>query len=210
MKKLDDKTKNMAVGALGVVLLGVGAFRFLGKHSGPAKPASAQTAAKSQTATNGTADPSVQPVIVNPAYATPLPNRDPFAEPVDETTPPAGPVVVQPKTKVNPLPLPGSRPPHGLDGSLPPLLPNPGDKGGLGIAAVKTPPPVFMYQLHGVIEGAHPAALFADPNGDQRLISLGKSLDGDTKLLNVGDHGAVVLFHGKKLHLTLGINPSNK
>lgn len=209
MKKIDEKTKTTAVAALGVVLLGVGAFRFLGKHSAPAKPASAQTAAKSTTTGNTTPGSTDQPVIVNPAYSAALPARDPFSAPADETSIPSGPVTLQPKTKANPLPLPDSKP-HGLDGTMPPLLPGPGDKGGLGLAVVKTPPPVFQYQLHGVIEGAHPAALFADPNGDQRLIPLGKSLDGDTKLLVVGDHGAVVVFHGKKLHLTLGIDPSSK
>ena len=207
MKKIDEKTKTMAVAALGVVLLGVGAFRFMGKHGGPVKPAAATTkpSAASKTASN----PANPPAILNPAYAAPLPARDPFSAPADETTVPSGPVVLQPKTKAPTLPLPNGRP-GGLGGTFPPVLPPLNGKGNMGLATVKAPPPVFQYQLHGVIEGAHPAALFADQSGDQRLIPLGKSLDGDSRLLDVGDHGVVVLFHGKKLHITLGVDPSNK
>lgn len=205
MKKLDEKTKTMAVAALGVVLLGIGAFQFIG--GGSKAPAKAPTKPKD----NLTAAAAPAPVIVNPDYANPLAPRDPFTPPAADApqnyTPPKPPVV--PKA---------SQMTSGLKGTIPPLLPPIGGAphglgggiGSIGTTPIKPPDPVFSYALHGVIQGTRPAALFADAAGDQRLIPLGGSLDGDTKLTAVGDHGVVVSFHGKDIHLTLGKDPSSK
>lgn len=204
MKKIDEKTKTMAVAALGVGLLGIGAFQFIGGSKGPANAAVAKPKADaSQVA-------SAPPAILNPDYANPLANRDPFSVPADMApTPP-------PAAKSPTVQNRGSRPESvikPLGGKIAPLLPPVGGQPGQsGLASVplKAPDPVFSYALCGVVQGARPAALFSDSGGNQRLIPLGSALDGDSQLTAVGDHGVVVRFHGKDLHLSLGKDPSGK
>lgn len=55
--------------------------------------------------------------------------------------------------------------------------------------------------------GSKPIAVFSDSNGNQRLVPVGGSLDGDSKVVAV-EKGSVTIEHrGKKQRLSLGGNP---
>jgi len=69
----------------------------------------------------------------------------------------------------------------------------------------------FDYSVTGVITGDHPAAVFVDSKGDQRLITTGGSLDGDTKVVAITRGTVTVEHHGKKRTLSVGADtPTEK
>ena len=77
----------------------------------------------------------------------------------------------------------------------------------IGVAPSGPDPSAFGYQVSGVIVGSKPAAVFTDSGGNQRLVPVGGSLDGDSKVISI-DKGQVTVEHrGKKLRLPLGGNP---
>jgi hypothetical protein len=82
--------------------------------------------------------------------------------------------------------------------------------GEVGLTATGPDPSAFSYRVSGVIVGARPAAVFTDPQGNQRLVSVGSSLDGDSKVVAI-ERGQVTVEHrGKKLRLSLGGTPNEK
>lgn len=184
-----EKKKTIIVAALASVMVAVGAFQFLGGHKSappaPAKKTDAPVADKSQAA----------PTVKNPEFAAALPVRDPFAQTAVATA--------EAKTPSEKIPTP---PPIG--GNIPKGVPSlPAASGPIGIQPMAAPAPTFGYTVAGIIRGDHPAAIFTDSTGAQRLISIGGSLDGDSKLVAVQDGDAIVSFRGKKLRLTVGGNP---
>jgi hypothetical protein len=186
----DDKKKQIIIAILAFIIVGVGAFQFIGGGSKAAPP----LAAKKPVVT---ADADAKPTIKNPEFAMAYPTRNPFEVPEDESAPkkPQLPTNTAPPTKMS-----------GNLGNLPPLA-----VGGPGAAnptlnLVPTEQP-FPYKLSGLIDGRHPAAVFMDSGGAQRLVPLGSSLDGDAKLVAVRDGLAVVSYHGKHLRLSLGGSP---
>jgi hypothetical protein len=195
----DDKKKLAVVGVLAFIVIGVGAFQFMGSGSTPTKKA--PPAAKKQDLAANTAD---QNKIKNPEFANPLPERDPFKSTEDAATPPQQPKAPTPPSRPAPPRMSGSL--DGPGGTLP-------TAGGIGTIAplqITPPAPVFNYRLSGLILGRHPAAVFtdtADKSGSQRLVPIGGSLDGDTQLVAVSKGRAVVSFKGKHLRLTLGGTP---
>jgi hypothetical protein len=86
-------------------------------------------------------------------------------------------------------------------------LPGPGSSGAFAPLTVEPQKPTFGYRLSGLISGNHPAAVFTDASGAQRLVPLNGSLDGDTQLVAVQKGRAVVSFRGKHLKLSLGGTP---
>jgi len=134
----------------------------------------------------------------NPAYATALPVRDPFNAPADSGMPDPNP---KPQPTAKALPAP-----RRIGGSLTMGEGLPG-AGGFAPISVAPAKPVFGYRLSGLITGQHPAAVFTDTAGAQRLVPLGGSLDGDSQLLAVQKGRAVVSFHGHSVKLSLGGTP---
>jgi hypothetical protein len=222
----DDKKKVLVVGILFAVLAGVGAFTFLGGSApkpvvAAKKDPSKSAATKEDPATKvdekgnvveKTDDPQA---ATNPLYAAELPQRDPF-----ETRAPAGadPYAMTKTTPppANPLP-PANSGRHSSGrrssggGSIPPMQPLPlsGALGNaqIGVSPTGPDPSAFGYQVSGVIVGNRPAAVFTDSGGNQRLVPVGGSLDGDSKVISI-DKGQVTVEHrGKKLRLPLGGNP---
>ena len=205
---MDDKKKLMVLGAMGVVLLGIGAFQFV-KSSGSQQPAAAPTPAVTSTpagsATNtdgNKADdqtPPQQNDLVKGAYAY----RDPFKPLVDSN----------PRPPSNPMPTPAPQPGRRNEGI--PNFPGIDKQGGLpnvvatnannGVTVpVKPPAPEFGYRLAGVIMGRKPAAVFIDAQGAQHLVQLGGSLDGDTRLVDLDRDHAVLRVKDQTKNLTLG------
>jgi hypothetical protein len=210
---MNDKKKLAIVIALAVVVLGIGAFQFV-NMSGEAKPqvkAVAKTEAPapedSLKAEDEGVDPALQGLLVLNTSA-----RDPFqsaALPLAEgqTAPP--PPVVPPRSGKT------SRPPS--DFQLPPSLGGlkPFDPGVNGGTKIEPGPKLrlpgeFSYRVAGVITGNRPAAVFVDDSGNQRLVTIGSSLDGDSQLVGV-ERGHVIVRHkGKTQTLTVGGTPNDK
>ncbi|MBS1723771.1 MAG: hypothetical protein JSS66_12555 [Armatimonadetes bacterium] len=242
----NDKKKMIVLAGLGVALLAVGAFQFIGKGSPPPAPAVTKatkeaTAHKASTgassATSGTTQPAAaatgssasngQPSgespAATPAGATgtaeaetdpqrqvllqmvknPLPRRDPF-ESQDNRAPdttPAQPVQTAPQQPVKPVHRPTaerfaySAPVSPLAGTLP----NGGTSPGMDVshAPPLRQPSEFAYKVTGVIVGHKPMAVFEDDSGNQRLVPVGGSIDGDSKVVGV-ERGKVRIVHRGK------------
>lgn len=223
----DDKKKFIVLGALLAVMLGVGAFSFLGGGSPPPAPEAVKTDKEKEDAAKvAKVDADGNPIVgdedqdppKNPLYAMELPQRDPFAErPIDgeRITP------VDPSHETLPKPAPKANRPVGKRPSGPsyippvnpaiggPLPPGWGDGGGtVSISPTGPDPSQFGYTVSGTMTGgSRKIAVFTDSNGNQRMVPEGGSLDGDSKVVAI-DKGSVTIEHrGKKQRLSLGGNP---
>jgi len=155
----------------------------------------------------------------------PYPARDPFAPQYKGGTADpnsaATPVTAAPTQPVRqPVASSGFHRPPALEGGTKPWEPPMG--GGLGNPAGSTPvgggiglskgaplrqPSEFAYTLKGVIVGNKPMAVFEDDNGNQRLVPLGGSVDGDSKVVGI-EKGKVRIRHrGKDQTHTLPEGP---
>jgi hypothetical protein len=152
------------------------------------------------------------------ATLAPLAERDPFKPIV--MPPPPDPVVGSAPTPPPSAAAPSKSHPDSHTGMIPPLsvingqLPSAttdgpgkltGPVSGLGLTGTVA---TFDYKLEGIIVGPHSAAVFTDAAGNERLVPLGGAIDGDTRLVKVGDGRVTVRFHGKDLRLTPGGNDS--
>lgn len=210
---MDEKKKLMVLGAMGVVLLGIGAFQFAKSSGSQPAPAAQSTVSKSAdagtTSTNGSqtgdqASPQ-QNDLVKGAYAS----RDPFKPLVDANAP-------VPSTTPTPAPTPTRVARNDGIPNFPGIdktngLPQPGmsSVGGKTVP-VNPPAPESGYKLAGVIMGKKPAAVFIDAQGAQHLVQLGGSLDGDTQLVNLDRDHVVLRVKGQDKPLTLGGDSSAK
>ena len=225
---MDDKKKLIAVGSLFVAMLAIGAFEFT-KGSGddtPAKPKDAKAAAKTADGSTPVGDAKIGDAKAgdkkadekakNPLVSLPLPARDPF-KPISLPNPtpsPAAaaapkPVAAPPKPRHESNRLP-SIPPLGIEGTLPPAD-QPGPNGPIsgpvgatsqGAPAVQT----FGYKLKGTLMGDRPMAVFADSQGNERIVPVGSSLDGDSQVVSVSAGAVKVRVHGKTRTMTPGGN----
>ncbi len=217
-----DKKKLVIVGVLGVLVLGIGAFQFMGSSPAPAKSGATKPTAMTD------AQPEVKPSDgkndLSKMVASTLPQKDPF----QPGTLPDDPSKAQPEKPVEPPKAPVVRNPlmrgtrrTGSDFSVPPVspmtgqLPDPTGQGGptgpigangVGVqkGAPLRQPGEFAYSVNGVVLGSRPAAVFQDDNGNQRLVPVGGSVDGDSRVVSI-ERGKVTVQHkGKKLTLTMG------
>ncbi|MCW5936930.1 MAG: hypothetical protein KIT11_06460 [Fimbriimonadaceae bacterium] len=159
----------------------------------------------------------------------PLPKRDPFMmasfttagnstlqPPANKIVPegtkrPDSPPAAPPVNKVTRAPRRASSD-NGV--SIPPMNPlpgnaNPGLPPSTDAGMLTTPgKPVrnvgeFAYSVKGVVVGSKPMAVFEDDDGNQRLVPLGGSVDGDSKVVGI-ERGKVRIRHrGKDKTLTL-------
>ncbi len=208
----DNKKKMLVMALLGLAVVGVGAFQFMG--SGPA-PAS--VAKKKAPIAAETTDPKAPK---NPEVAMALPERDPFAVPASAQPTPMPtptPTPTPPQPTRHPTRIPGGYGPN--TGEVPPLPPMGGDPRSLGNGQIGGPnnaapglhiEPTFGYQVSGVIVGEHPAAVFVDAQGNQRLVRLGGSIDSETTVTGIEKGKVSVRFRGKTLHFDMGGNPNAK
>ncbi|MBS1713781.1 MAG: hypothetical protein JST30_05535 [Armatimonadetes bacterium] len=141
----------------------------------------------------------------------PLPKRDPFQQQVattGQTTDPNAYMPEQAPKSTKPAPTyQGPRRSYGgpgISGDVPPVNPLPdgmgNQQGGPVVLQGATPlrqPGEFAYQVKGVIVGKKPMAVFEDDNGNQRLVPLGGSIDGDSTVTGV-EKGKVRIRHKGK------------
>ncbi|HZH98212.1 MAG TPA: hypothetical protein VEX38_04520 [Fimbriimonadaceae bacterium] len=210
---MDDKKKIAVLAALFAVMIAIGAFTFSkGGDSSqtPAKTETGEQQAKKEVKVGETNDGTEEQTQV--VAMAPLPGRDPF----DGSR--YMPKIEAPKpTPPAPTPAPAKleKPfrPSGLSGSgFAPVGPGVGPLPNAGGSAPISVSPGeklehaddFNYTVSGVILGDKPAAVFTDEKGNQRLIPLGGSLDGDSRLTGV-ERGKVTVRHrGKTKTFTVG------
>ncbi|MBS1720709.1 MAG: hypothetical protein JST35_09715 [Armatimonadetes bacterium] len=196
---MGDKKKIIIMGALGVAILGVGAFQLMGGSPPPAPAAEAKKGLDKPDFEQG--KDGEKKDLKNPQYANLLPQRDPFAQPnIPELAAPAQPPVPTTPTpattqggskssgrkirvpstyggdgepQIRPLPLGGEI----GKGGVPPV--GGGAMAGPGLKVEPT------YTVTGVIVGKKPAAVFVDSQGNQRLIQEGQMIDDDAKVVGI-------------------------
>lgn len=209
---MNEKHKVAVVAALGVLVLGIGAFQFanLG-NSEPPKPKPEET--KDAVAADATTETPPDPMAG--LFALNMKPRDPFQEEslpqIEGTTPPAQPT--PPPTN----PGPRVRPPRPLGGDInpwdpgaPPLPGANGAGGNLNPSAPLVNPDEPTFRFNGVILGTRPAAVMVDGSGNQRLVTVGGSLDGDSQLVGVEKGKVTVRRKGKTLTYNVGGTPDAK
>lgn len=231
MKKLDDKKKLMVLGAMAAVLLAVGAFQFMGSGPAPKPVTEAEDKAKDSAASEvASKDPKMEedPIraqildLLNPGVST----RDPFmpsGQIAKDMTPPEAPATGQ-----KPMPAPtinggtgrrggggnfdseGFKPwgPPTLQGDLnpngPKLVPAPsGNNTGSPNGGQVQNPDEFGYKVKGIIEGKTKMAVFEDQAGNQKLVPVGGSVDGDSVVEDVADGKVKVKHRGKSKNIKI-------
>lgn len=192
-----DNKKKLVLGALFVAIFGIGAFQFVGGSS--EEPAQAAKSSAKQDVPK-TADRPVASVY------PPLAARDPFKT----ERLPGGVVQAAPKEQEQPAGGTQKAPPSEFSSEQWGPLPGPDPNGADGAAQPLQAEPEFKYVLVGVVEGETPAAVFADSAGNQRLITLGGAIDGDSKLLSISRGKVTVKFNKQTLTLTIGGTASAK
>lgn len=206
-----EKLKLIIVISLGVVILGVGAFQFMG-GSEPAKKPVAKKPAESTPAKDVKSEPPVDERKVELArlIAGAYPQRDPFKptsipdEPPAPEQPPVTPDAAKPQPVRNPAPAPmgGSIAPVDPMAGLPAAVPN-GAIGNPNTALAVQPgvplrqPGEPAYSVAGVVIGKERMVILQDDQGNQIIRRLGDRLDGSTKITAI-DKGAVKVSNGKK------------
>jgi hypothetical protein len=208
---MDEKTKLIILGALGVAFVGYGIYMFLPK--GEPEPA---VVAKESDETEPTfvADQTTKETPKNPALAIPLARRDPFAMPMafasalyaansagsSASTPPSSFRPTAPIRNGNfavntsgAFPMPDASGPVALSTGA----------NGVGNEVTAAPLP-FAYRVAGIVLGRVPAAVFVDAQGNQQLVVQGASIDGDSTVKAVRLKEVVVSYLGKTLRLPVG------
>ncbi|MDI9636606.1 hypothetical protein QPK87_01675 [Kamptonema cortianum] len=198
-----DKKKLAVLGVLVVVILAVGAFSFMGGGSSETVTTTKDKPAES----NGEGveeGEETQPkheldglVALNEFSV-----RDPFA-------PPSGAVATEPVTQPEP-PKPsqpsgtssGTTKPPRLSGSAP-VMPNFG--GGLStpFGGGQIVPETPRFRVKGILLGAKPLAVFEDSDGNQRLVPVGGSVDGETQVTGISQGKVTVKQRGKVKTLSI-------
>ncbi len=221
-----DKKKLAILGVLALLMIGVGAFTFLGRGAAPAATSNL-VQADAGTPTDTSSDPNAELVEIDPNTGEPItvdPNaqtaqgqgevagqtvfamapfgpRDPFMVPAslqkeDQTPEPPRPAP-EPTRRPDPIASTGSTSPFnpGISGPLPTV---PGAGGSAPVLEVK---PQFV--VKGVLLGRKPIAVLEDSSGNQRLVALGGSIDGDTKIVAIDEGGITVIHKGKRMKFAL-------
>jgi hypothetical protein len=222
---LADKKKLLIIGAVVLVVLALGVFQLGGSSPAPAASKKSASHHKGEVASNAPVTPESGAVSETAAGAdapkgaakkgvpavqseADLNERDPF-----DGARFAPKQVTQSAPANNPAPMP-----RVLGGkfSTTPVAPiigvNGAPTGPLPLGApVAVKKDDFDYSVSGVITGDRPAAVFTDSKGNQRLITVGGSLDGDTRVVGVTRGKVTVRYHGKNLTMTVGANnPTEK
>lgn len=203
-----EKKQLVVVGVLATLILGVGAFQFT---RGEAK---APTSEKPKKASDKGAKEGEKKLTAKYPELFPLAPKDPFTTAAFVTSgnaPTPKPTVPQPSV------VPGTRLTDGQKGKITGTLVDPSidtgawqPGGNKEVKPAEPPKPVFGYILVGVVDGAHPAAVFDDGKGNQQLVEVGQGVGPSSKVLSIS-HGVVrVQFNAETLNLNVGGNPNAK
>lgn len=231
---MDDKKKITILGALFVVMIGVGAFQFT-RSSEPA-PVTEQKIEKSTSETGDTAKKAegehqeasseegraktgetatgtaegVDPALVAAARLNP---RDPFDGTAWDVNYKATQQAAAQAAASAPKPIskPAPRPrPLGGSGFKPlPIgdagaLPMP-EGGSAPVAGNKLPSiDDFPYTVAGTMLGDRPCVVFTDASGKQKLVGAGGAIDGDSRVVSISKGMVTVNHRGKTKTFRVG------
>ena len=192
---MDEKKKLAILGVLGATIVAVGAFQLV---SGGAEPQPVKQTKKVVSPIKGDDKKEVK----NALAMLELPARDPFKPAALAAINVPAPTAAQLGTlplwaKANRKNPAAELPPFQIDKSG--SLPNP------TVGPMIATRPDFGYGLSGVILGSRPAAVFTDGQGGQRLVPVGGSLDGDTRVMGIEKGAVTVSFRGKTIRISGGI-----
>lgn len=226
----NDKKKTIVLASLAAVLLAVGAFQMIPKPSPePPKPTVSSVAPTNPTNKGGAESPAgkgtgelaekdidPQKQMLLSMVKDPMPMRDPFSPTMDLNTEPKQEAPPVPTHSSGPAPKSNWRPPSGMEPMQGDVLPvNPGSPNGEGLGSKtnmipSTPlrqPGEMNFQVKGIIVGKKPMAVIEDDSGAQRLVPLGGSVDGDSKVIGI-EKGKVRIRHrGKDKTMSLPEGP---
>lgn len=212
-----EKKQTVVLGALGAMLLAVGAFQFVGGGGSSEElpygdedlePTTEVVASNSDAAVSPEEDALNQRILS--LLDTTMTSRDPFKPKVPvETVDPllaSGNTASPPAQSAPKTPRP-SKMPGGFDTSwpeIPPLEPptlNGGMGGPMGLEPRESENP--GYKLAGVIVGKKKMAVIEDGSGRQRLVPLGQSIDGKAEVVGIGKDSVRIKQDGQIKELGL-------
>ncbi|MBX7134784.1 MAG: hypothetical protein K1X67_19115 [Fimbriimonadaceae bacterium] len=218
-----DKQKLIIVGVLGVLVIGIGAFQFMGGEPAKKPVAKKSTSDPDSKKPSDSAEPVDEKKIdLGRLIAGNLPPRDPF-RPVDipavpDPKPSSQPGETEKPEKVEQAP-PKSEPtpsgprstgamrPPSMSGQAPlnPMggLPPAGAIGAGPGMAIQAGTPLRQpgepaYSVAGVVIGKERMVVLQDDNGNQRLVKLGEKIDPDNRIVDIDRGGKVKVRNGKK------------
>ena len=208
-----DKKKMLILGVLALVMIAVGAFSFMGGGSGGGEVAAATEVSPEATevvagegeensdqALSNYGEPSDERLAV-----LPYPIRDPFTVPTAFSEKPVEKPAAPVQNQAPPVqPMGNSNNSYGsapvnpmIGGDLPPL-------GGSGVGSGGSPIVAKpMYAVKGIMLGSKPLAVFEDSEGNQKLVPVGGSVDGDTQVVAIEKGKVTVSRSGKRHTLVL-------
>lgn len=199
-----EKKQLVVVGVLVALILAVGAFQFM-RGSSDTPPPTEPKKAKPE-GSEGTTAEKPKPKNEN---LLPLAAKDPFTPAAfisEGTTPPNNPTppVKQESTHGSRnIKLPG------VGDFTEPMDWQPGGKKDI-VKPAEPPKPVFGYDLVGIVEGAHPMAVFEDAAGNQQLVEVGQGIGPSATLTNISRGTVRVKFNAETLVFNVGGNPHAK
>lgn len=199
-----DKKQLVVVGVLVAVVLSVGAFQVM------RKPEEAPVATTKKPVTGDGKGGEAAVKVAGPKYPEllPLAPRDPFLT--------AGFVAVGTTPTPAPIKPPGGTGiPAGPKGTLIDISKGPGFTGDLRgvptpLVPAEPPKPVFGYTLVGIVNGAHPMAVFDDGKGNQQLVEVGQGIGPSATILTISRGSVRVKFNAETLEFNVGGNPNAK
>ena len=212
-----EKKQFAVIGALVALILGVGAFQITRKDAPAPPPATKKEAAKPA------ADKADKPAGPKYPELLALPEKDPFEIATfvsvgskAATTPPVTPTtpkVVSTGPGGTSISGAGRRAMKRLDGNDPGIdgtLPSSGPTGPAGLKPLQPEEPVFGYTCIGIVEGAHPMAVFDDGKGNQQLVEAGQGIGPSATITHISRGTVRVKFNAKTLTFNVGGNPTAK
>lgn len=222
---MNDKKKLLIIGVLGAVLLGIGAFQFMG----PSSPPTIEDPGEETGSTTGSAEPAGGAAA--PAEAPKDPVRDQLIQLISTAATPRDPFrasgqlateFANSPTKVAPAsasPAAGTPPPPpkapSFSQPVAPMNPLPGGfpDGPVGLRPEAGVPPFPGepvrntsgpgYKVRGVIVGKSRLVVLEDSDGNQRLVPEGGSVDGDTTIVGVKEGSVAMRVRGQKHEVKL-------
>ena len=210
-----EKKQFAVIGVLAALILGVGAFQFTRKDA-PAPP----PATKKETPKPAAEDLANAPFKKKYPDLPDLTQKDPFEiaafVSIGTKTAPTPPVAVTtPKTITSgpggtSIPGAGRRAIKRLDGNDPGLDGPLPISGGAGLKPLQPEEPVFGYTCIGIVEGAHPMAVFDDGKGNQQLVEAGQGIGPSATITHISRGTVRVKFNAKTLTFNVGGNPNAK
>lgn len=189
-----EKKQLIVVAVLAVLVVGIGAFQFMGGSA--AKPVAEESKDKAQDdQVVAAADrPDATQVAIDNLISMQSVPRDPFvaqAVLVESVKPP--------ENYTPPTPNPGSE----ISGSNNPVLVNPGSGMGLdpsGPLRLANEPP---YSLRGIVIGRKTFAVLKPAGDDQVLVQEGDTLGDGTHVVSITERHVVLKHKGKVTTLAL-------